>query len=437
MFLLLIVASALFDVFSSSLRLGKDMSMSTVFKFPSVIRRQHDGPLGIDIDAYEALLQEEGYSRRSTYVHLHVVADFSRWLKRKRLAADHIGEQTVKRYLRCRRRFGERYRGASSVPYKFLGMLRDQGIINHKTPAVRADACKMAVADFERYLSKERGLSAATQCNYLPFAHQFLRERFGRGSLRFSELRGSDITGFIQRHAHKRSPRSAQKIVGSLRAFLRYLRYRGEISTDFAACVPTVANFSYSSWPRFLQPGQVQQVLDHCNRHSDLGRRNYAILLLLARLGLRACEVVAMTLDDIDWKAGHLTVRGKGGQRAQMPLSAELGRAIAAYLKNGRPRCASRRLFIREHAPRVGFANSAAVSTLVQRALADAGVDSPHTGAHVFRHSLATEMLKHGASLGEIGQLLRHAHPDTTQIYAKVDVCALRPLALRWPGGKQ
>lgn len=209
----------------------------------------------------------------------------------------------------------------------------------------------------------------------------------------------------------------------------------GEISTDLAACVPAVANWSHSSLPRFLQPGQVQQVLDHCNQHSDAGRRNYAILLLLARLGLRACEVVAMTLDDIDWKAGHLTVRGKGGQRAQMPLSTEVGRAIAAYLKKGRPRCASRRLFIREHAPRVGFANSAAISTLVQRALADAGVDSPHTGAYVFRHSLATEMLKHGASLGEIGQLLRHAHPDTTQIYAKVDVCALRPLALRWPGG--
>ena len=411
------------------------MSMSTAFKFPSVIHRQHDGPLGIHTDAYEALLQEEGYSLRSTYVHLHVVADFSRWLNRQRLDVDHIDELVVKRYLQRRRRFVKR--GASSVPYKFLGMLRDQGIITHKAPAIVVDACSMAVADFERYLSKERGLSAATLCNYLPFAHQFLRERFGRGPLRFSELRGSDITGFIQRHAHKRSPRSAQHIVGSLRAFLRYLRYRGEISTDLAACVPAVANCSYSSLPRFLQRGQVQQVLDHCNRHSDLGRRNYAILLLLARLGLRACEVVAMTLDDIDWKAGHLTVRGKGGQRAQMPLSAELGRAIAAYLKKGRPRCASRRLFIREHAPRVGFANSAAVSTLVQRALADAGVKSPHTGAHVFRHSLATEMLKHGASLGEIGQLLRHAHPDTTQIYAKVDVCALRPLALRWPGGGQ
>lgn len=413
------------------------MSMNTVFKFPSVIRRQHDGPLGIHIDAYEALLQEEGYSHRSTYVHLHVVADFSRWMKRQRLDADHIDEQAVKRYLESRRFFVKRYRGASSVPYKFLGMLRDQGIINDKAPAVAVDACTIAVADFERYLSKERGLSAATQCHYLPFAYQFLRERFGRGPLLFSELCGTDITGFIQRHAYKRSPRSAQHIVGSLRALLRYLRYRGEISTDLAASVPAVANCSYSSLPRFLQPGQVQQVLDHCNRHSDVGRRNYAILLLLARLGLRACEVVAMTLDDIDWKAGHLTVRGKGGQPAQMPLSAELGRAIAAYLKKGRPRCASRRLFIREHAPRVGFANSAAVSTLVQRALADAGVDSPHTGAHVFRHSLATEMLKHGASLGEIGQLLRHAHPDTTQIYAKVDVCALRPLALRWPGGGQ
>src|ERR1035437_6582153 len=122
--LLPIIGSALFDVLSSSLRLGEDLSLNTVFKFPSVIRRQHDGPLGIHIDAYEALLQEEGYSHRSTYVHLHVVADFSRWLKRQRLDADHIDEQAVKRYLECRRRFVQRYRGASSVPYKFLGMLR-------------------------------------------------------------------------------------------------------------------------------------------------------------------------------------------------------------------------------------------------------------------------------------------------------------------------
>ena len=411
------------------------MTTSAIFKFPSVVRRHHEGPLGIHVDAYEALLREQGYSRGSTYVHLHIVADFSRWLRRRRLDAGDVDECTVERYLQSRQRFVDTYRGASFVPYKFLGMLRDRRIVTHKTVPTVVDPREIVVDAFRQYLSQERGLSVSTQCNYTRFAHQFLRERFGRGSLELSALSATDVTGFIRRHAHERSARSAQHIVGSLRAFLRYLRYRGEITTDLAACVPTVANWSLSTLPKFLQPGQVQQVLDHCDRHSALGLRNYAILVLLARLGLRACEVVAMTLDDIDWEGAHLMVRGKGGQRVQMPLSAEVGHAIAAYLRKGRPRCTSRRLFIREHAPRVGFANSCAVSTLVQRALADAGVDSPHTGAYVFRHSLATEMLRQGASLGEIGQLLRHAHPDTTQIYAKVDVCALRPLALRWPGG--
>ena len=411
------------------------MITSAIFKFPSVVRRHHEGPLGIHVDAYEALLREQGYSRGSTYVHLHIVADLSRWLRRRRLDAGDVDERTVERYLQSRQRFVDTYRGASFVPYKFLGMLRDRRIVTHKTVPIVVDPREIVVDAFRQYLSQERGLSVSIQCNYTRFAHQFLRERFGRGSLELSALSAIDVTGFIRRHAHERSARSAQHIVGSLRAFLRYLRYRGEITTDLAACVPTVANWSLSTLPKFLQPGQVQQVLDHCDRHSALGLRNYAILVLLARLGLRACEVVAMTLDDIDWEGAHLMVRGKGGQRVQMPLSAEVGHAIAAYLRKGRPRCTSRRLFIREHAPRVGFANSCAVSTLVQRALADAGVDSPHTGAYVFRHSLATEMLRQGASLGEIGQLLRHAHPDTTQIYAKVDVCALRPLALRWPGG--
>lgn len=411
------------------------MTTSAIFKFPSVVRRHHEGPLGIHVDAYEALLQEQGYSRGSTYVHLHIVADFSRWLRRRRLDAGDVDECTVERYLQSRQRFVDTYRGASFVPYKFLGMLRDRRIVTHKTVPIVVDPREIVVDAFRQYLSQERGLSVSTQCNYTRFALQFLRERFGRGSLELSALSATDVTGFIRRHAHERSARSAQHLVGSLRAFLRYLRYRGEITTDLAACVPTVANWSLSTLPKFLQPGQVQQVLDHCDRHSAVGLRNYAILVLLARLGLRACEVVAMTLDDIDWEGAHLMVRGKGGQRVQMPLSAEVGHAIAAYLRKGRPRCTSRRLFIREHAPRVGFANSGAVSTLVQRALAAAGVDSPHTGAYVFRHSLATEMLRQGASLGEIGQLLRHAHPDTTQIYAKVDVCALRPLALRWPGG--
>src|SRR6185437_939978 len=252
------------------LRRGEAMATSTVVKFPSVIPLQHEGPLGAHIDAYEALLREQGYSRRSTYVHLRIVADFSRWLKRRRLDVDDIDEPTVKGYLHSRRRYLDRYRGVSFVPYKLLGMLRDQGVVNSAAPVV-ADACEDAVADFRQYLSQERGLAVSTQYYYTQFAYRFLRERFGGGPLQFSTLSGKHITGFVRRHAHKRSPRSAQQIVSSLRALLRWLRYCGEITTDLAACVPTVANWSHSTLPRFLRPGQIQQVLDHCDRSSVVG----------------------------------------------------------------------------------------------------------------------------------------------------------------------
>jgi len=413
------------------------MSTGAFFKFPMMIRRLHAGPLSVHIEAYVALLQDQGYARQSARVHLQVLADFSRWLQRRELGVGDIDASTLQRYLRCRSRFVDRHRGASSALDKLLGMLRDRGIANHVAAPVAIDPVERAKEDFKRYLLQERGLSASIVLVYLPVVHQFLRERFGRGPIRLSELRATDLTGFVQRHVYEHSPRTAQHMVAALRSFLRHLRLRGEITTDLAACVPTVANWSYSTLPKFLQPGQVQQVLARCERHTSVGRRNYAILLLLARLGLRAGEVVAMTLDDIDWKEGRLTVRGKGGQWADMPLPATVGKAIAAYLQLGRPRCASRRLFIREHAPRLGIANSSTISTLVKRALAQAGVESAHTGAHVFRHSLATEMLQHGASLGEIGQLLRHQRPDTTQIYAKVDLSALRQLALPWPGDGQ
>ena len=333
---------------SHILREGDDMSTGAFFKFPVMIRCLHAGPLGVHIDAYVALLQEQGYSRQSARVHLQVLADFSRWLQRRELSANDIDASTLQRYLRCRSRFVGEHRGASSALNKLLGMLRDRGIANHDTAPSAIDPVECAKENFKQYLSQERGLSAAILHTYVPVVDQFLRERFGRGSTRFSELRATDLTGFIQRHVHDHSPRTAQHMVAALRAFLRHLRLRGDITTDLAVCVPTVANWSYSTLPKFLQPGQVQQVLARCDRRTSVGRRNYAILLLLARLGLRAGEVVAMTLDDIDWKEGRLTVRGKGGQWADMPLPAEVGKAIAAYLRRGRPRCASRRYLGRQ-----------------------------------------------------------------------------------------
>jgi len=188
-----------------------------------------------------------------------------------------------------------------------------------------------------------------------------------------------------------------------------------------------------TSIPKAISPESARRVLASCDRRRAVGRRDYAMLMLVARLGLRAGEVSSLTLDDIDWHAGTLTVHGKGAQEAPLPLLAPVGEAIAAYLTRGRPQCKSRRVFLRMHAPIRGFKTEKLVSTAVGRALARAGIDSPHRGAHQFRHALASHMLRHGSSFAEIGEILRHKSPDTTRIYAKIDLTSLRALAPPWP----
>lgn len=413
------------------------MSTHVLFALPETRHRLHEGPLGAHIDAFATRLQEQGFSPERARDKIRLIADFSGWLHRHRLGADEIDAHGLHRYRKDRRDYLHPGRGVTSTLQTLFWVLRERGIGSKEPSPEAADPCKRVEQDFERYLSHERGLSPATLANYLPFVHQLLLERFSNGPLQFAKLSATDITGFVRRHAHDHSPGRCGAMVAALRAFLRHLQHRGEITADLAGCVPKVANWSHATLPKFLQPGQVARVLKHCDRQRRGGRRDYAILLLLARLGLRAGEVVALTLDDIDWKLGHLTVHGKAGRWAQLPLPAEVGKAIAGYLQHGRPPCASRRLFIRQRAPRVGFANAAGISTLVKRALARAGIDSPRKGAHLFRHTLATEMLRRGASLTEIGELLRHRHPSTTTIYAKVDLPALRRLAQVWPGGGQ
>ena len=199
-------------------------------------------------------------------------------------------------------------------------------------------------------------------------------------------LRAAHVTGFVMRHAHQLSPVRAGLVVTALRSFFRYLRHRGAIATDLAGCVPTVPNWSLSTLPRFLPTDDVERILDGCDRKTSVGRRTHAILLLLARRGVRAGEVVGLSLDDMDWSTGQITIRGKGGKSAQLPLAADVGAALAAYLRHDRPRSATRSVFLRHRAPLVGFGNSSTISSLVRRALKHAGVESAHTGAHVLRH---------------------------------------------------
>ena len=258
-------------------------------------------------------------------------------------------------------------------------MLREIGVTAAKPPEPR-NCQQRFIDEYRRYLLQERGLAETSLLNYVPFAEQFLSDRFGQSDMNLSELTATDVTRFLQDRAHQLSPGRAKLLVTALRSFLRYLRHQGEISVDLAGCVPPVAVWSLSTVPKFLPAGTVQRVLDQCERDTPDGKRNYAVLLLLARLGLRACEIVALSLDDIDWDNGRITIRCKGGRWAQLPLPADVGEAIAIYLRSGRPRCVCRHVFLRHRAPIRGFAHSITVSTIVRRALIRAGIDSVRKG---------------------------------------------------------
>lgn len=405
-----------------------------LFTLPQARQRMREGPLGPHINEFSGLLCEQGYSHQFAGQQIRWLADFSRWLQRQGLHVKDIDAQRIAGYLQYRRRRWRPRRGEHSILKRFLALLRSKGLLPEAPPATQ-NARQRAEDDFGRYLSEERGLSRATLLNYLPIVRRFLAERFGQKTLRFDQLVARDITGYVQRHARDLGPKRAGLMVTTLRSFLRYLRHQGRITTDLAAAVPGVAAWKLSVLPKFLPIEQVQRVLEGCDRQTPGGRRDYAILMLLARLGLRAGEVVSLTLDDIRWDTGEISVQGKGRRQSRLPLPQEVGQALADYLQKGRPPCSSRRFFIRDRAPRQGFANAVAVSTLVRRALERAGVWSASKGAHLFRHSLATHMLHRGASLADIGDLLRHRGINTTAIYAKVDLEALRPLAQPWPGG--
>lgn len=409
--------------------------VNQLFTFSSTIERLRQGPLSEHLDAYAAAVAEQGYTHHSISRQIVAIADFSRWLKHRHLDLQGLDSQVVDRFLRLRRRQQLVGRGDPKALDRMLSMLRQKGIVKPCAPPVAENARSRIAAEFGCYLLQELGRSPSTLKNYAPVIDQFLLERFHNRTPDLALLRAPDVTGFVIRHAHQLSPVRAGIMVTALRSFFRYLLHRGAIATDLAGCVPAVPKWSLSTLPRFLPADAVEKLLQRCDRKTAVGRRNHAILLLLARLGLRAGEVVKLNLDDIDWDSGLITIHGKGGRSAQLPLPADVGTALAAYLRRDRAPSTSRRVFLRHRAPLTGFANPSTLSSIVRRALERAGVESAHMGAHVLRHSLATSMLRQGGSLDEIGELLRHQSPNTTAIYAKVDVSALHTLALPWPGG--
>ena len=382
--------------------------------------------------AFATSLVEDGYTDRSVQVKSQLLARLGRWLQSTKLSITDLNERLLEAFPKRKHRES---RGDLRTLQQFLDHLRRQNVV--PAPKLPCDRSPLAciLNRYETHLRTERGLVSHTIQEYQSFVRKFLLERFRGRPLLLKAVKASDISDFILRHTPSMGARRAQAMTSAFRSFFRFLFQKGELHADLAASVPTVANWRLSTVPKYLTPQEVERVLKACDRRTSVGRRDYAILLFLARLGLRAGEVIALQLGDINWRAGEILVRGKGLLHDRMPLPPDVGQALASYLRRGRPACRTRRVFICTKAPRRGFAHPSTLSTIVRRALARADLHPPLQGAHLLRHTLATSTLHSGATMREIAEILRHRALNTTEIYAKVDFQGLWSLAHPWPMG--
>jgi len=396
--------------------------------------RSIEGPLSSMLESYAHFLNEEGYSHESFLSKTRFVIGFSRWLQRKHIDLPQITLSVGNRFLRDRRPMRS---GDPTTLRQFLSWMHNKGFISAQALELREKSTvDLLVNDYSGYLLNERGLADTSVAAYTAIAHRFLSRACPRGRFDVKALTAQRIREFVVHEARRfRTSKAASLLTSVIRSLVRFVHYRGYIDRSLVAAVPAVAHWSMASIPRALPLEAVRRVLKQSRlRTTPCGLRDLAILLVLARLGLRARDVMLLELEDIDWTNSCIHVSGKGRQERPVPLPYDVGVAIAAYLRNGRPASSCRRVFLRTRAPWRGVAKSSSISVIVHRALKRARVESATRGAHQFRHSLATNMLRRGASLTEIAQVLRHRDPNTTRLYAKVDLEALREVALPWPG---
>jgi site-specific recombinase XerD len=388
------------------------------------------GPLVPHVDGFWWELMRQGYSPLSGGNLLRLAGHVSRWLEDSSLGASDLSVERVAEFVTHRRDEGYTQFLTPRALEPLLGYLRGIGVAPQlRPPRIPDTPVNRLLKDYEQYLAQERGLNSSTIRAYADFANRFVAER---GSLDWRRLRAAEVTEFVLRDSRQMTVGYCKNTVTSLRSLLRFLHVRGSITCDLSLCVPAVAGWRLAWLPKALESDQVDRLLRSCDSRSAIGRRDGAIVRLLVRLGLRAFEAAGLRLDDIDWRAGEIVVRGKGRREGRLPLPRDVGRALVAYLRHDRPRTDVRQVFLRSRAPYRALSTGGVLGA-VRGALRRAGVLAG--GAHLLRHTVATEMLRRGASLPEIGWVLRHRHIDTTAIYAKVDHAALRMLAQPWPGG--
>lgn len=375
------------------------------------------GPLTCHVEGFAAELRARGYTELSLANQLRLMSDLSRWLHGRRLAVERIDAAIRRRFLASRRRTYTHFTSERALA-PLLSYLQGIGAVKKDRPALQRHG---VLGEYERYVVDERGVTPAVRDRYLAIAEEFLRGR------RLSSLSMREVSRRIETQAVR--PGFAGWL-SALRSLLRFLFITSKTTTNLVYAVPSAPQWSQRSLPKDLESDELTAILSTCDRRTTSGIRANAVLLLLSRLGLRACEVAALRIEDLDWRSGEITIRGKGKSIARLPLPADVGEALVGWLRRGVRSKTTRSVFVSVRAP-YGSLTAHAIIAIATTAMRAAGVD--RGGAHRLRHTAATQMLRRGASMTEIAQVLRHRHLNTTAIYAKVDRDALRTIARSWP----
>jgi site-specific recombinase XerD len=392
--------------------------------------RRKAGRLGPQVEGYRAWLAQRGYTPQTVRNMLKDLGQVGVWMSATGLETVQLDEDAMVTFLAARQAAGRRRALGPRAMIPLLTYLRGAGV----TPAALPPQTPVGalLAEYRTWLVQERGLAPATVLRYENTARRFLQQQaMAGGVLQPAGLTGADVNEFLLRECDRVSAGSAKGRVAELRAVLRFLYLRGLTPLRLGTAVPPVGGWRLATLPPTMTAADVQLLLDSCDRSTDVGVRDLAIMTLVARLGLRSIEVARLELADVDWRAGELVVRGKARRQDRLPLPAEAGEAMAAYLARGRTPAGIRRLFLTCKAPR-GPIRADLVGDVVERACLRAGL--PRAGPHRLRHALAAELLRQGAGLVAISQVLRHQDLATTALYAKVDLNTLRNVAQPWPG---
>jgi integrase/recombinase XerD len=380
------------------------------------------GPLVPYATGFRTHLEAQGYRPNAVGCQLYVLAHVSRWLDSKRLDPGDLTPERVQEFLVARREAGYTLWLSEKGVAPLLTYLRQAGAVPNPEPVVPSTPAERLLVEFSSYLLDERGLARGTVTSDVHVARLFLDVRPIKDPS-LETLTPAEVVAFVKQQCQRRS---AAYVTAGLRAFLRFCHITGRTPRPLIDAVPKVASWRLAGLPKAVDPGTVQALLRSCDRRTTCGRRDFVVLMLLSRLGLRSGEVASLCLNNIDWRAGEFVVRGKGPKLERLPLPADVGEAVAAWLRRGRPECAAREVITRIRAPH-GALTSGGIYAIVHAAGDRAGVANVHP--HRLRHTVATEMLRAGAGLTEIGQVLRHQSALTTAIYAKVDRSGLRELA--------